>query len=258
MPVSLCLIARNEAANIQRCLGGVAGSVAEILVLDTGSTDNTRQEAEKHGATVFDYNWAEHFGQARNFLVDKAHNDWLLWIDGDEYYPPELLNEIRSLFENGPGFDGYYVPRRNYYFGRWLRHGGNYPDYQLKLFKKSAASTYGENIHEGVRLQGKAGYLVNCCHHYSYPTIDKYIEKNIRYSTLEARKLIAKGIEPSPLSAVKWLVVSPAVRFIRRYIFKGGFLDGYPGLIASLFDAWGYIIRYARLWEIRKNDKQHN
>jgi len=238
---------------MERCLRDLGELADEILVLDTGSTDNTREEAAKYGATVFDYQWEGHFAKARNFLINKARNDWVLWIDGDEYYPPELLGEIRLLFETGPKFDGYYFPRRNYYFGKWLRHGGNYPDYQLKLYRRSGASLYGDRIHEGVRLKGKAGYLTNCCHHYSYPTIDKYLEKNLQYSTLEAGKLDANGVTVSPVNVVTWMIFRPVTRFIRRYFFKGGFLDGISGLIAALFDAWGYIIRYAKLWEIRKN-----
>lgn len=258
LKVSLCLIALNEADNLKRCFQHIGSIVDEILVLDTGSTDGTLDIARQLGAKVFAYKWDDHFGNARTYLLKEAKNDWVLWIDGDEYYPLKLTNEIQNVIKSNKEYVGYYIPRRNYYFGKWLRYGGNYPDYQLKMFKKSAASVYKNRIHERIRLNGKTGYFSNYCEHYTYPTIDTYIQKNIKYSTLEAQRLYEKGVRANCVNSIKWLFIKPLFRFIKRYLLKAGFLNGRLGLFAAIFDAWGYIFRYVKLWEVQKNKTNKN
>ena len=252
LPVSLCMVALNEAANLKRSFEHIGGIVDEILVLDTGSTDGTQEMAEALGAQVFAYTWDENFSHARNFLLEKARNDWVLWIDGDEFYSFELVQEIRDTVNANSDYAGFYFPRRNYYLGKWLRFGGNYPDYQLKLFKKSSASSYEKRTHERVRLRGKAGYLKSWIEHHPYPSVDAYFRKNVVYSGLEAKSLQERGVRVTTVNTLHWLFVKPLLRFIKRYVLKGGFLNGIPGLFAAFFDAAGYITRYIKLWELQK------
>ena len=255
LPVSLCMIALDEAPNLKLCFAHIGPVVDEILVLDTGSKDGTPEVAEALGAKVFTYDWDENFSNARNFLLGKARNEWILWIDGDEFYPPGLVREIQERLQSNTGNVGFYFPRRNYYFGKWLRYGGNYPDYQLKLFKKSGSSSYRYRVHEKIALNGKTGYFSNWCEHHPYPTLDEYFRKFNVYTTLDAKKLLENGIKVSALNAVKWLVFKPAGRFAKRYVLKGGFLNGIPGLFAAFFDAAGYVVRYIKVTELLKRQK---
>ena len=221
LPVSLCMVVLNEAENLKHCFQHIGNVMDEILILDTGSTDNTADEARALGAQVFLYEWDENFSNARNILLEKARNDWVLWMDGDEYYPPGLVKEIQDRVTSTGGCAGYYFPRRNHYFGKWLRYGGNYPDYQLKLFKKSESSAFLK---------------------FRY------------YTTLDAKRLHDKGVKISPVNTVKWLFFKPVCRFLKRYLLRGGFLNGIPGLFAAFFDAAGYIVRYVKLWEMQKEE----
>ena len=255
LPVSLCIIARNEAENLPRCLEHIGSAVDEILLLDTGSTDGTQETAERLGAVVYTYQWNGDFSAARNYLMGKTRNDWILWIDGDEYYPPELVEEIKLRITSDEGYNGYYFPRRNYYLGRWLRFGGNYPDYQLKLFKKSSCTLYQNRVHEKILVQGRIGYMKQWCGHYPYPTVESYMEKFRLYTDLEAQRLHDSGTAVSFFNTVKWLIFKPAGRFMRRYVIKGGFVHGIPGFFAAFFDAAGFIVRYIKLWEIQRAEK---
>ena len=252
MPVSLCIIARNEAKNLNRCFENIGDVVSEILLLDTGSSDGTNEVAKALGAQVFQYEWNEDFSGARNFLLQKARNDWVLWIDGDESYSKELMNEIRTKISGDEDIKGYYFPRKNYYFGKWLRFGGNYPDYQLKLFLKSASSKFQSRVHEKIEINGKTGYLSTPCDHYPYPTVNSYFSKFGVYTTLDAKKLMEKGVRVSFVNTIIWVGLKPTVRFLKRYLVKGGFLNGIPGLFAAVFDAAGIIVRYIKLWELNK------
>ena len=254
MPVSLCLIVRNEADNLKRCVEYIGEAVSEIILLDTGSTDGTPETAKELGACVFHYDWDENFSNARNTLLKKAKYGWVLWIDGDEFYPPGLVNEIREKITSDDTYPGYYFPRKNFYFGSWLRYGGNYPDYQLKLFKRSAAFQFTSRLHEKIELNGKAGYVSNACEHYPYPTIDSYFHKFGFYTTLEAKKMLDSGMSVSFMNSLMWLFLRPASRFFKRYVLKAGFLNGFPGLFAAVFDAAGYIVRYVKLWELQKRN----
>lgn len=252
LPVSLCIIARNEAQNLKRCFENVSSVVSEILLLDTGSNDGTAEVAKALGAQVFGYEWNDDYSAARNFLLQKTQNDWVLWVDGDEYYSRELMDEIRSKIFGDKDLKGYYFPRKNYYFGKWMRYGGNYPDYQLKLFLKSASSKFQSRVHEKIEISGKTGYLSTPCDHYPYPTLNSYFSKFGVYTTLDAMKLMEKGVNISFMNTILWVGLKPSLRFFKRYILKGGFLNGIPGLFAALFDSAGIIVRYIKLWELQK------
>ncbi len=255
LPVSLCMILRNEAEKLDRCLGGIGSEFGEIIVLDTGSTDGTVDKARSYGAQVFSDEWDDDFSKARNLLREKAQYDWLLWIDGDEYYSHELIREIREKVSGKNVCDGYYIPRRNFFFRTWLRHGGNYPDYQLKLFKKSGSSPYVSRVHEKTRLTGRAGYLSNWIDHHPYDTVASYFQKFNRYTTLDALILHDQNVKVTVINTIKWLVLKPFSRFVRRYVFKRGFADGIPGFFAIVFDVAGYIVRYVKLWELERSQK---
>ena len=252
LPISLCIIVLNEAERLERCFEHISKIVDEILLLDTGSTDTTIQTAQDLGAVIYQYQWDGNFSNARNFLMEKARNDWVLWIDGDEYYPPELVEEIRQYITADEGFNGYYFPRRNYYLGRWLRYGGNYPDYQLKLYKKSTCSPHRNRVHEKVIVRGKTAYCKHWCEHHSYPTVNEYLEKFKRYTDLEAQRLKDEGEKITVLNTARWLFLKPCWRFVKRYFFKGGFLNGVPGFFAAFFDSVGYVVRYIKLWQMNR------
>jgi len=253
--ITLCILARNEVDNLKNCFSNIATVVDEILLLDTGSTDGTAAVAEALGAKVFQYTWDENFSRARNLLLEKVETEWVLWIDCDEVYPQELVDEILMVVRSDLEYAGYYFPRKNHYLGRWLRHGKNYPDYQLKLFMKPAVSQYKNMIHEKVDLKGKTGRLVNAIEHHPYPTVGSYIQKFNEYTTLEAKRLYDRGERITVANTTKWLLFKPAWRFFRRYVIYGGFRDGFPGFFAAFFDVAGYVVRYMKLWELQADRK---
>ncbi|MFC1492469.1 glycosyltransferase family 2 protein [candidate division KSB1 bacterium] len=259
LPVSLCIIAKNEAKNITGCLVNIAEIADEILLLDTGSDDGTPEVAKALGAEVFDHDWDEDYAKARSTLVDKANNDWILWIDCDEVYPPGLVGEITQAVTEDRDHSGYYFPRKNHYFGKWLKYGGHYPDYQLKMYKKSAFKGYSNRLHEKVELTGTIGKMTTPCEHHPFRTVDDYLRKFSRYTTIDARIMFEKGEKTGFLNTLSWLFFKPVYRFIRRYFFKGGFLNGKTGFFAAFFDSATYIVRYIKLWKLRtENDSPEN
>ncbi|MCP4723512.1 MAG: glycosyltransferase family 2 protein [bacterium] len=251
LPVSLCIIAKNEAKNITGCLRNIGEIPDETLLLDTGSDDGTPEVAIALGASVFHYEWNEDYAKARNTLVEKAKNDWILWIDCDEVYPPGLIDEIKQAVLDAKDHSGYYFPRKNHYFGKWLKYGGHYPDYQLKMYRKTAFKGYLNRLHEKVELTGTVGKMNTPCEHHPFRTVDDYLGKFNRYTTIDAKILFEKGETTGLLNTLSWLFFKPVFRFIRRYFFKGGFLNGKAGFFAAFFDSATYIVRYTKLWKLK-------
>ncbi len=252
------MIAVNEEANLARTLETVRWA-DEIIVVDSGSKDRTLEIAQSFGAKTSYHAFGGH-GEQKNVALDLCTCDWILLQDADEPLTPELQNEIRNLLacEDGrePEFGAYWIPRLNLYFGRWIRHGGFYPDHKLRLFRRGAARlSEGVGPHSTPQFEGPRGKLKHDMLHYAYPTMTIYLEHMNRYSSEIAQLLYAKGRTSKSLPAFLWnTVANPAATFIYNYFFRLGFLDGREGLILHLNHSAVYIHgKFIKAWWLGKS-----
>ncbi len=245
--LSVVMITLNAERTLRRSLASVQGLAGEIVVVDSGSSDRTREIATDCGARVIEHPW-QGYGAQKNFAIGQASGEWVLSLDADELVSERLARSIAALPEEPP-CDGYRLPRLNHYFGRPLHRGGQYPDLQLRLFRKSRGRFDTRPVHESLRLEGRLGRLEGDLLHYTYDTIEEYLQKFLVYTELEATRLLETGERPSALRAARRMICAPALKFTRRYLFKLGLLDGVPGLIAAAFGSLTMSVSYARFWE---------
>ena len=247
MKLSVAIIAFNEEANLARTLESVKGA-DEIVVVDSGSTDRTVEIAQAYGAKVFVEAW-KGFAAQKNSALAKCSSEWVLSLDADEEVTPELAEEIARELHSKPDEDGYVIPRRNMFLGRWIRRGGFYPDAKLRLFKRSEGSFAERAVHETARIHVPPGRLKHDLIHHSYPTLETYLEHMNRYSTLGAQVAAQKGKTGRRLPAFLWnVVLNPLATFLYNYVLRLGFLDGREGLLLHLYHS-GYVSwKYAKAW----------
>jgi glycosyltransferase involved in cell wall biosynthesis len=229
--ISAVIITKNEEKIIAKCLGSLKW-VNEIIVIDCGSEDNTVEIAKQYGAKVYFNEW-QGYAKQKNFGIAKAKNDWILSLDADEIMTDELIDEIKSLPDSGTGKSGFFIARKNMYYGKWLRYGKVYPDKQLRLFNKHAGNFGDVEIHECVNIKGATDILKNPMIHYTKDSIKEHIECVNKYSTLHADMLLKKGYYPTGRS----IFLKPFFHFLKRYFLKLGFLDGYHGLVHHAISA---------------------
>jgi glycosyltransferase involved in cell wall biosynthesis len=249
MKLSVCIITLNEEANIARTLASVRFA-QEIILVDSGSTDRTVEIAREHGAQVFVEPWAG-FAAQKNSAIDKCTGDWILSLDADEEVSPQLQAQIRALLPSHHFSEGYCIPRRNLFFGRWIKHGGFYPDLKLRLFKRGAARFEDRAVHETMTIRGRATTLDCDLIHHAYPTLESYIEHMNHYSTLGATIALKKGKTSRSLPAfLANVVLRPVATFIWNYFFRLGFLDGREGLLLHLYHCTYVGWKYAKAWQL--------
>lgn len=241
--ISACIITLNEADRIERCIRAL-DFCAEVIVVDSHSTDNTRELAAALGARVIERDWPGYRSQ-KQFATDAAGNDWVLCVDADEVVTPQLRDQIRQVQSAGfIGARGYSIPRLTEYFGRFLRHGNAWPDRKLRLYHRAAAHWQGFEVHEKVAVNGPVIKLQAPLEHYAYRNLDDHLLRVDRYARLMAAELHQAGRR----CGVAAVVFNPGWRFIRGMLFKGGFLDGWRGWLFHFIEA-GYVRRkYLRLW----------
>lgn len=249
LPVSIYVIAYNDEPNMRACLESIAGWAAELIVVDSHSTDQTAAIAMEFTDKVYQVDF-QGFGSLRNQAVSYCSYEWVFSLDTDERMTAELQEEIRQVLGRA-GADAYFVPRKNFFLGRWIRHCGWYPDYrQPQLFKKSRFRYRQELVHESFDCDGEIGYLRQAALQYPFRDIDHYIAKQDRYSDLMAKRMVEEGNRFSPHQ----LVTHPLGAFARMYCLKRGFLDGIPGLILSGLYGYYTFMKYAKFWELTKSD----
>lgn len=240
--LSAVMIARNEEKNLTRSLPTVKFA-DEIVVLENQSTDRTAEVAKELGAKVFSHPW-EGYAATRNISISHATGDWVLILDADEVVSESLSAEILQAITDS-SVDGYYLPTRNFIGRRAINHGGWYPDYHLRLVRRSMARYEEKAIHESIDGVTRVSYLKNPLIHHTYDSIGQWLEKTNRYTDLEAAK--------KPFSLGR-LLFKPPFLFVRSYIFWSGWRDGYLGLIASSIGAWYGFLTEAKRWEQRSKD----
>ncbi|MCU0594157.1 MAG: glycosyltransferase family 2 protein [Desulfobacterota bacterium] len=241
--LSVTVITKNEAGNIGDCLRSAAWA-QEIVVVDGFSDDGTADLARSLGARVFQEPWKGFAGQ-KNSAVDKATGDWILSLDADERITPALRQEIEETIRREDACQGYFIARKNFFSGRWIRHGGWSPDYSLRLFKKEFGRFEDRAVHEKVLVQGPIGYLKNPLEHFTYRSVADYLIRMERYSRLAAHE-IAEAKCPPLWSA---LTLRPAFTFLNMYLLRGGFLDGKKGLFLAASYAYYTFLKYYRFSE---------
>ena len=242
-----CVITFNEADRIGACLRSLS-FCDEIVVVDSHSTDATREIARRLGARVIERDWPGYRSQ-KQFAVDSATNDWVLCLDADERVTPELRAEIEELRAKGfAEYAGWSVPRITDYFGRFLRHGNAYPDRLIRLFDRRHGKWSGEEIHENTRVSGRLGRFRGHLEHFAYRSLTDHHNRMARYADLMAHALYARGKRCGLMK----VIVNPQWRFFRGYFLRLGFLDGWRGLVFAFVEA-NYVRRkYLALYILSK------
>jgi glycosyltransferase involved in cell wall biosynthesis len=282
MNLSVVIITFNEEANIARTLTSVQPLVAdgkgEIIVVDSGSTDRTVEIAKSFGAKVFVEEW-KGFAAQKNSAIDKATCEYILSLDADEEVSLALASEIKNTVEYRPAvhkiaettpagdlapiyINGFWTPRQNYFLGRWIRHGGFWPDRKLRLFRRGTGRLRETPVHETLEVQEyrEGGITITSRRlrgalvHHSYPTLSDYIEHMNRYSTLGAEMVVAKSNGRVRFS-VSNIVLRPLFTFLYNYFFRLGLLDGREGLLLHLYHAVYVSWKYAKAWELARSKK---
>jgi glycosyltransferase involved in cell wall biosynthesis len=237
------VVTRNEAERLRPCLESVAWA-DEIVVVDAESQDKTVAVAREFTDRVFVRPWPG-FAAQKNFALAQATGDWVLALDADEEVSVELRGEIGRVLEDPASLEGYAVPRRNLFWGRWVRHGGFYPDWQLRLFRRGRGRFVERAVHEAVVVEGRVGRLRGPLLHRSYRDVSDLVQRADRYSTLAAEDwLRARRSARTPD-----LILRPLGRFVSMYVCRLGFLDGWRGLLLAGLYAYYVFMRSAKILE---------
>ena len=245
LPLTVAVIAHNAAAQIGPCLASV-GFADEILVVDSGSTDDTAQIVRSHGGRVEPKEWLG-FGRQKQHAVAAARHDWVLCLDADERVSDELAQSIRDALASRQ-YNAYRMARRNRFLGRWLAHGEGYPDWSLRLFHRASAGWSSDEVHEAVLTTVEVGRLEGDLLHDSAEDIATYLAKQNRYTTLHAQALFKQGVRASA-----WrLAASPIARFVKFYFMRLGFLDGGAGFAHIVIGCHTSFLKYLKLLELQR------
>ncbi len=255
LPISVCLIAANEARRIGAALESVAGWTSEIIVvLNDEVSDGTDKIAESFGAKVFREKWKGHIAQ-KNSAAARATQPWILGLDADEVISPELRSEIGHCFANLEKLEGVAAlsfPRCTFYCGRWIRHGDWYPDRQIRLWRRGAAQWGGVDPHDKLIVNGRVLKLNSDLQHFSNDSVNAHIQKIIPFTDEYVRQ---HGDDP-PGFPISGLAIRPVWRFVRAYFIRGGFRDGWPGCYIAWLNAFSTASKYAKLRERQINARR--
>jgi glycosyltransferase involved in cell wall biosynthesis len=256
--LSVVLITKNEERNLSCTLESVMPLVrdgkGEIIVVDSGSTDHTVEIAQSYGAKVFVEAW-KGFAAQKNLAMDKASMDWVLQLDADEALEPALVTEMEVALKAGSDMRGFWIPRKNFFLGRWMRHGGFYPDPKLRLVRRGAGRFEEYGAHPTIRVDGRAGKLSHALLHHAYPTLRGYIDHMNSYSSMGAEVAVAKGHGSFSFPNI---VIRPVLTFIYNYFIRLGFVDGREGLLLHLYHSTYVSWKYAKAWELTRPDVASN
>jgi glycosyltransferase involved in cell wall biosynthesis len=242
--LTVTVITRDEAANIEGCLASVAWA-DEVVVVDSGSTDETVGIARRHATRVEVRPWPG-YGAQRNYAASIASHDWILSIDADERVPPELAAEIQALLASEPERRGYRMPRVTWYLGRWMRGTDWYPDYQLRLYDRRAGQWNDRRVHESITLHGEPGLLHHDLQHFGYRDISHHLSTIDRYTTLAAEQWAEDGRRAS----LAGVILHPPFAFLRNYVLKRGFTQGAAGFVVSVLNSYYVFLKMAKGWEL--------
>ena len=252
--ISVVINTLNEEKNLARAIGSIKDLASEVIVCDMHSSDSTVEIAEKHGAKVYLHKNIGYVEPARNFAISKARKDWILILDADEELSPKLVKKLKDIVKN-PKADYYRIPRKNIIFTRWIKYSRWWPDYNIRFFKKNSVS-WSDEIHSipltqgaGADIEAKEDLAIV---HHNYSSIEQYLERMNRYTTIQADFLINQGYK----FIWKDLISKPAQEFLSRYFSGEGYKDGLHGLALCLLQSFSEVILYIKLWQKEKFQNQ--
>jgi glycosyltransferase involved in cell wall biosynthesis len=251
--ISAVIITFNEEDRLPDALASLQGVVDEIVVVDSYSTDRT-PEIARQARTAFYQKHFEDYGQQKNFALQKAGHDWILNLDADERVSPELKKMIMELKEKEPpeNVAAFAIKRKTFYLGRWIRHSGWYPDRKIRLFRKTG-SVWRGRIHERLQVSGAVAPLSGAILHFTYRDISDHIRRLNRYSSFLAEEIARQNKKCLFLR----LLILPPVTFFRHYIWRLGFLDGFPGLVIAMVSSWGTAMKYFKAIASKRSAKDN-
>lgn len=251
LEISAVIITLNEERRLARALDSLSAApsvIDEVLIVDCGSTDRTREIAARHGARLLSHPW-EGYARQKNYAASHAKYPWILSIDADEALTPPLAAELDQLKREGPGeAAGFLMPRAACYQGRWIRHSGWYPDFKLRLYDRRRGRWVGDYVHEHVEVDGPVKKLGGDLQHFTCDSFEEHLRSLDRYTTLAARESLERGegwVLPKMLAGPPW-------KFVETYLFRQGFRDGFPGLVIAGMASFYVFLKYAKLWQMRK------
>jgi len=245
--LSVAIITKNEEINLRSCLQSIHFA-AQVVIIDSGSTDKTLDIAKEHGCEIYREAW-QGFGAQKQIAIDKCSQPWILVLDADERVPPETAAVIKKIVSSEEtSAAGFSFPRKNIFQGRWIKHAGWWPDRVLRLFKKGAGEMTKAAVHEAVEVQGAIGKLNVPLEHYTESDLGRILQKIDKYSTLGAREAFAAGKRSSPQGAYFRAVFT----FMQDYFLRGGFLDGQQGLTLAVTDSINKYFKYVKLSEMAR------
>ncbi len=251
MNLSITIIGHNEVEHLRELLPQLKWA-HEIVYVDCESHDGSLEVARELGCRVFSRPNNTNLNVNKSYAMEQANGDWVFYVDPDERIPEILAAEIEAVIQNTTNA-AFKLNRRNHYFGNWLRYGSQYPDTQLRLFRKDSAQFPNQHVHEKLVVEGSIGKLNNDMLHFPYRNISQFLSKFDFYTGVEAGYLRDSGVQITAGNTLRFLVLKPFPRFLRRYLLKGGFRDGLPGLFCAIFDALNFVVRYFKLWEMTRN-----
>ena len=252
--ISAVISVYNEEKNIERCLGSLTFA-HEIIVVDNSSLDKTAEIAKKYTKKIFNQkNNPKEIDIQKNFGFEKAVSEWILSIDADEEVSKELAEEMAGVINKKNNITGYWIPRKNIIFGKFIENSGWWPDPQLRLFKKGTAKYVKSHVHEPIKLQGESAYLKNPLIHHHYKTIPEFLNKTVNlYAQNEAEEYLNKGYVFSYFDAIRF----PLNEFMSRFFARKGYKDGFHGLMLSMLMAFYHFLIFAFIWE-KKEFKEYD
>lgn len=252
MKISSITIAKNESANIAKCLQSLQDIADEIIVLiDKSTTDSTETIVQGFPNCTYEVVEWQGYAKTKEYAVSLAKNEWIFWIDADEELSAELRHELAELKKrDNTTFSAYSLPRKAKFLGRWIEHSGWYPGYITRIFHRDKARFTAPEVHEGLIIEGPVRKLNADLYHYTDPNIFHYFYKFNNYTSLAASDLFNKK---KPFSLLD-VMMRPPFAFFKMYVLKAGFLDGIQGLLLALFSSFYVLVKYAKLWEKYQTD----
>ena len=251
MKISSITIAKNEEANIAKCIESLRECVDEIIVLvDAESTDTTIEIVKSYPNVKYEVVKWMGYAKTKQYGVSLCSNDWILWIDADEVITKELSKELIKFKTSSPNCTAYSIPRKAFFLGRWIKHSGWYPGRVTRLFNKHEVKFSENDVHEHLLVNGETGKLNSDLEHYTDPNIYHYFQKFNRYTTLAAEELVKRGKSFTIID----ILLRPIVIFVKMYFIKLGFLDGIQGFILAVFSSAYVFTKYCKFWELKNKD----
>lgn len=246
--ISVVLAVYNEENNLRSCLESTGGLADEIVIVDGGSYDKTVGIAKEFGARVIQENNPPNFHINKNIAIDAAKEDWILQLDADEVVTKELADEIKNVVSREMKENGYWIPRSNYFLGRFLKKGGQYPDYTLRLYRRGKGRLPAKDVHEQAVVEGKVGYLKSDLLHLRDKNFSIYIERFNRYTDLIAKHMQEEGIKKSILTFTDYILIKPMYWFMKAYFRHLGLIDGFEGFVFAFFSSLRYPVAFLKYW----------